>query len=410
MTELQKKRIRDLGRVVTGKTPPTEQAEYFEGEELFVSPKDLSRDSYYVETTQTQISEKALEKFRGQVIPRDAVMFTSLSFAFGKMGLASRRCMTNQQINSVVVNEENAAKYVYYLLRVYEPFIFSYNSGIDTPIVPKSVFENIPVLVPKRDTQRKIAATLSAYDDLIANNRRRIALLERMAEEIYREWFVRLRFPGAPYTKIVKGVPDDWTMEKLPIVANITYGFPFAGDRFNNVGMGKMIVRIRDVLEGSSRDFTDEVGPDKCLVKAGDLLIGMDGEFHMNHWVGDEAWLVQRVCKVAPKEERLRGYLALALGAPIKHYEQTIVGATVGHLGAQHLTAIDVLIPPASLNEGLLGLNAVLDQKLGLAKQCLLLAKTRDALLPRLISGMLKVDHLDIGLPPPMLTDTEAAA
>ena len=396
--------VRDLGRVVTGKTPPTGSAEYFEGgDELFVSPKDLSRSSYYVDKTETRITERALQKFKGQVIPRNTVMFTSLSFAFGKMGIAAQRCMTNQQINSVVVDAEHDFKFVYYLLRAYESIIFSFNSGIDTPIVPKSVFESIQINVPAdRVAEEKIAAILSAYDDLIANNQRRIALLESMAEEIYREWFVRNRPAGAETAEARRVVQERWTTRTLPEVASITYGFPFAGERFNTAAVGKPIVRIRDVLVGRTDDYTDEVANDKYLVRAGDLLIGMDGEFHMNHWVGDEAYLVQRVCRVEARDAHLRAYLSHALRVPVRYFQETIVGATVGHLGAKHLNSIQIVVPDTGFQPNLERLNELLDLKLALAKQSLALSRSRDALLPRLISGKLKVDHLDIQLPPSM--------
>lgn len=274
----------------------------------------------------------------------------------------------------------------------------------------QDIVARITFPAPAVEVQRRIAAILSAYDDLIANNQRRISLLEGMAEEIYREWFVRMRFPGHATTPIHNRVPAGWTTKKLSEVASITYGFPFAGERFNDQGVGKPIIRIRDVPRGSSVDFTEEIGPDKCIVRSGDFLIGMDGEFHMNHWVGGEAWLVQRVCRIIPNEDKLRAYLPLALRAPVKHFEQTIVGATVGHLGAKHLNAIDVLLPPSCADDVLDALNNILEQKLALAKKSLLLAGTRDALLPRLISGKLKVDHLDIRLPPSMRADAEAMA
>lgn len=410
MSDWQPLKIGDLGRVVTGKTPPTESTEYYDGDELFVSPKDLTWNSYYVDSTATRISEKALDKFKGQVIPRDTVMFTSLSFAFGKMGIASRSCITNQQINSIIVNDRHCSRFVYYLLRAYEPHIFAYNSGIDTPIVPKSVFERIPVLVPGKAEQEKIASLLSSYDDLIANNQRRIALLESMAEEIYREWFVRMRFLGFTNSASRVNPPAGWSYVDLPKLASITYGFTFAGDRFSELEVGKKIIRIRDVLAGDSKTYTDEVADDKYVVRAGDLLIGMDGEFHMNHWVAEDAFLVQRTCRVAPKQERLRAYVAHALKAPISHYQQTIVGATVGHLGAKHLNAIKLLVPPESLNPRLELLNQLLDQRLALSKQNLRLAKSRDALLPRLISGKLRVEALDIQFPPSMQPPPAEAA
>ena len=216
--------IKQLGRVVTGKTPPTGSQEYYGGDELFVSPKDLTRDSCFVSETETKITSRALEKFKGQVIPKNSVMFTSLSFAFGKMGITTRPCITNQQINTVVPNGEHNYRFVYYLLRTYESIIFSYNSGIDTPIVPKSVFEKIQVRCPDLDLQEKIAAALSAYDDLIDNNRRRIKLLDRMAEELYREWFVRFRFPGYQQVSLEKGIPRGWKLVKLAGAFNYTGG------------------------------------------------------------------------------------------------------------------------------------------------------------------------------------------
>ena len=75
--------------------------------------------------------------------------------------------------------------------------------------------KKLPIVFPKIATQEKIAAILTAYDDLIENNRQRIGLLEKMAEEIYREWFVRLRFPGHEHTPVHKGVPDGWAEETI---------------------------------------------------------------------------------------------------------------------------------------------------------------------------------------------------
>ncbi|MCW0459556.1 hypothetical protein NB717_000624 [Xanthomonas sacchari] len=263
-----------------------------------------------------------------------------------------------------------------------------------------TVAKELKLRLPPRLEQDKIAAVLVGLNDLIANNQRRIALLESMAEEIYREWFVRMRFPDAANGVTRVNPPADWSSIDLPKLASITYGFTFAGERFSELEVGRKIIRIRDVLAGDSKTYTDEIADDKYIVRAGDLLIGMDGEFHMNHWIADDAYLVQRTCRVAPKQERLRAYVAHALKAPISHYQQTIVGATVGHLGAKHLNAIKLLVPPESLNPQLELLNQLLEQRLVLSKQNLRLAKSRDALLPRLISGKLRVDALDIQFPP----------
>lgn len=220
----ENKTIASLGKVVTGKTPPKEQVEYWDGTELFVSPKDMERDSTYIYKTQASITPIALRKFKTQTLPRNAVMYTALSYGFGKIGIAPKKLLTNQQINSIIVNDENDFRFVYYLLRISTPYIFSYNSGIDTPIVPKSVFEKIRLLVPDLPIQQKIGDILFAYDVLIENNNRRIELLEKAAQELFKEWFVRMRFPGYRDTNFHHGIPDGWKMVKLGTLVQFKRG------------------------------------------------------------------------------------------------------------------------------------------------------------------------------------------
>jgi len=228
-----------------------------------------------------------------------------------------------------------------------------------------------------------------------------------MAEEIYREWFVRMRFPGHEKAKVVKGVPEGWNVRKLPMVADVTYGFPFQGNRFNATCTGKPIIRIRNIPDSSTQDYTDEVVSDKYIVKIGDLLIGMDGEFHINHWCGEQAYLVQRVCRIKARNPLFEGYLAKAINLPVKHYESILMGATVGHLGAMHLNSINILMPPEELHDHIRIFNELLNQKLSLSSTIRTLQKTRDLLLTRIISGKLSIENLDIQFPASMQGEME---
>lgn len=323
-----------------------------------------------------------------------------------------RYLISQSQMKMTVDPSKADPLYLYYYFRLPSSVSYIENHALQSgvPHINLSILRKLEVLTPPPPVQNKIAAVLTSYDDQITNNQRRITLLESMAEEIYREWFVRMRFPDAPHGLSRVNPPADWLPIELPRIASITYGFTFAGDRFTEAEVGKKIIRIRDVLTGDSKTYTDEIADEKYVVRAGDLLIGMDGEFHMNHWIAEDAYLVQRTCRLVPKQDRLRAFLAHALKAPISHYQQTIVGATVGHLGARHLNAIKLLIPPESLNAQLEQLNNLQDQRLVLSKTNLQLAKCRDSLLPRLISGKLRVDHLDIQYPPSMKTELAKAA
>ena len=309
--------------------------------------------------------------------------------------------------NAVILRPKDMLdkNFLFYLLKsdMFKGYIINTAQGAanQASITLDSIFR-FPFYRPSSEIQQKIAAILLSYDDLIENNKRRIAILEKMAEEIYREWFVRFRFPNYQNTEFEKGIPKGWEVKKLPEIADITYGFPFQANRFNELGMGKPIIRIRNIPNSNTNDFTDEVVNEKYLVNTGDFIVGMDGEFHMNHWYGEEAYLVQRVCKIIAKETHMSGYLSRALKDPIKHYESILLGATVGHLGAKHLNDIDILIPPKELHQKMLTFNQLELQKKNLALINVNLKKTRNQLLPRLISGKLSVENLDIQFPPSM--------
>lgn len=421
MSEWQPLKIRDLGRVVTGKTPPTESAEYYDGSELFVSPKDLTWNSYYVDSTATRISEKALDKFKGQVIPRDAVMFTSLSFAFGKMGIASRSCITNQQINSIIVNDRHCARFVYYLLRAYEPYIFAYNSGIDTPIVPKSVFERIPVLVPGKTTQEKLAALLSAYDDLIANNQRRIALLESMAEEIYREWFVRMRFPGSKSAVFDKGVPTNWTHEPILDAFKFYGGATPAKDNPRFWVDGEVHWYTPTDITGASSPYLEE-SADKCtdeglqscsanLFPAYSIMMTSRATIGAIGINCAPACTNQGFITCIPNQRYPLTYLYHWLKLAKPHFEMLSGGATFAELTKGTFKRIRILTPPEALVAAYeQQARPMFDQVELLTKMNRRLCATRDLLLPRLISGKLRVDALDIQFPPSMQPPPAEAA
>jgi type I restriction enzyme, S subunit len=302
------------------------------------------------------------------------------------------------------VAENTNLKFYYYFLKSIG--LERLNSDAAVPGLSRSHVHRMNFNFPSLKNQKKIAAILSAYDDLIENNSKRIKILETMAEEIYKEWFVRMRFPRYESTKNVKNIPIGWRLKRLPAVAKIQYGYPFQSNRFNDQRIGTKLVRIRNIPRSQSSDYTDEIVDAKYIVNNGDLLVGMDGEFHINHWYDDRAYLVQRVCKLTPIDSLYRGYISFAIRSPIKFYESILMGATVGHLGAKHLNSIEILMPPKT-TEYLEVFNNLIDQITDLALSNKNLSNTKDLLLSRLMSGKINVEDLDIEYPPSMVIEKE---
>ena len=401
--ESQFKKLTEVGSVNRGKSKhrPRNAPELYGGPYPFIQTGDVKHANFFITDYTQTYSERGLAQ--SKLWQPGTLCITIAANIADTAILKIPACFPDSIIGFIPKKGKSDVRFTKYCLDTYKTQLQLISQGTTQDNLSQGKLLSLRFRIPEYDQQRQIAAILSAYDELIDNNQRRIALLEKMAEEIYREWFVRLRFPGHEKVKVLKGIPIGREQKCLPELANITYGFAFDGSRFNTEGRGKPIIRIRNIPESVTTDYTDEVVGDKYIVRNGDLLVGMDGEFHINHWQGDDAYLVQRVCKIEAKNPVLSGYLAHAIRAPIKHFESILMGATVGHLGAMHLKSISLLVPPKHLQERLHVLNDMHRQKLQLAKVVRALSRTRDALLPRLISGKLSVENLDIQFPPSMM-------
>ena len=214
-------------------------------------------------------------------------------------------------------------------------------------------------------------------------------MLEEAAQRLYKEWFIDLRFPGHENTKIVDGVPEGWEKKKLIDLVDVQYGYAFDGHLFNSKEEGTPIVRIRNIPDGYTNDYTTEEANESYIINDGDILVGMDGIFHINTWSGGKAFLVQRACSFRPKDDSMKGFILQAIYEPIKFFENTVVGATVAHLGKKHIDSIELLV---SKNVSLYKpFEKMFNERQTLKSQLRLLTEARDRLLPKLMSGEITV-------------------
>ena len=247
---------------------------------------------------------------------------------------------------------------------------------------------SLTIRLPQKETQKRIANILFHYDNLIKNNQKQIKLLEEAAQRLYKEWFVDLRFPGHEDTPIVDGVPEGWKCECLIDIADVLYGYAFDSSLFNSDKHGMPIIRIRNIPDGTSTDYTTESADNRYLIYNGDIVVGMDGEFHINSWSGITSYLVQRSCCFRAHNPKMQGWLLWALFEPIKYFEKTVVGATVAHLGKKHIDTITLLTSPNQYYEPF---TSFFGKRQVLLNQNQKLAEARDRLLPKLMSGEIEV-------------------
>ena len=190
--------ISDFGEIVTGKTQSSNNPEDFGDETLFITPSD-DFDHKYISTTARFLSSDGVEKLKSKLLPPESVLVTCIGSDMGKLAMNALPAITNQQINSIVVDKSKYdPSYVYYKLKKSYEVLRQYSTGSTAiPLLNKTDFSNIEITVEDNlSTQQKIAAVLTALDAKIELNQRINAELESMAKTLYDYWFVQTKKVG----------------------------------------------------------------------------------------------------------------------------------------------------------------------------------------------------------------------
>ena len=295
----------------------------------------------------------------------------------------------------------NDPKFIYYLLKLlhFEKF----DAGAANPTLNRNHIHSLKIKVPKKEFRRKIANILSAYDELIENNKKRIKLLEEMAEEIYKEWFVRMRFPGYEKTKFFNeqgkqvphgtngALPEGWEKVKINEVTN-----NYDNKRKPLSSMDRLEIQGRYPYYGAAKiiDYiNDFIFEGKYLLIAEDGSVITNDGYPVLQFVNEKFWVSNHAHVLEGKYPISTEYLYLSLSKyPIIGL---VTGAAQPKINQENLNRITLLKPSVfyceKFNEICIPL---FDEILILNKKNLLLQETRDLLLPRLMSGKLNVEEL----------------
>ena len=262
------------------------------------------------------------------------------------------------------------------------------------------------VWIPSLDIQKRIGRILTDIDNKIAINRQINDNLEAMAKQLYDYWFVQFDFPneeGKPYKssggsmvwneKLKRELPQGWTAANIFDELSVQYGFPFSTDLFTEEPTNIPVVRIRDILENSVSAYSREEADEKYKLQKQDLLIGMDGNFHMNYWNDNVSYLNQRSVRLRANPNSTVSILQARYDiAPyIKAKELRAKGSTVGHLSDKDLKELFVLVSPNAdfRNKFDSMLAEIIENRCEIES----LTKQRDELLPLLMNGQATVNY-----------------
>lgn len=286
------------------------------------------------------------------------------------------------------------------------------NTTVQTTINLKDL-RQLPIPMPESQERDAIERLLCSLDDRIDLLHQTNTTLESIAQALFKSWFIDFDpvhakaegrepegmdtvtaalFPAEFEESPLGLIPKGWHVGDVYEIAEVKYGAPFASKLFNTEGDGLPLVRIRDLKDEAPGVWTPEVHPKGYQLQAGDLVVGMDGEFRAYLWGGQAAWMNQRICLFKPINSHSAPFVRLAIAAPLAHVEATETATTVIHLGKGDIDRFRVVVPPKKVAEAFASIVQPAYDRIVAGKQAArTLAELRDGLLPRLISGKLRL-------------------
>lgn len=335
------------------------------------------------------------------------MVVTGRSGSLGSVQYIEGKCWPLNTTLYVKDFKSNYPRYVYYFLKTMH--LEQYNAGAGVPTLNQNHLHSLKINIHEKDVQRRVASILSAYDNLIENNNKRIRLLEQMAENLYKEWFVRFRFPGHEKAEFENGLPTGWKEWKLGEwgIKLDTGNRPKGGidDTLSDgiPSLGAEAIKDLASFDYSStkyipREFYEKMkrgrntGNDILLYKdgayIGKVTLFRDGFPFSEYAINEHVFFISPTAKVY----QTYLYFTLHQEAYFSLMQNLNRNAAQPGLSRPDIVRVKIMVPSESIIEEY---NKKIEPMLSiifkLAKQNAFLAKQRDLLLPRLMSGKLEV-------------------
>ena len=257
-----------------------------------------------------------------------------------------------------------------------------------------------PLPLPPLPIQQRIAGILSAYDELIENSQRRIKILKSMARALYREWFVHFRFPGHEHHPRVPSPlgesPKGWEVKSFSELASYVNGYPFKPAQLGTEG--KPIIKIKELKAGIVADTPRNLGddiPEKYHISDGAVLFSWSADLDTYLWMGGDGLLNQHLFTVLPGNGLSHAFCLHSLKEAMPRFRALSLGATMHHIKRSALDQVFTVVAPETTRRRFdVLVEPMHTQLITLTRQVQNLRRTRDLLLPRLLSGQINMETI----------------
>lgn len=378
-------RLKDIGQIITGNTPPTSKPEYYGDYMPFIKATDIPIGVKCTLVTEQSYSKLAAEKYKKSLVPKGSTCVVTIGSIGKKMTYAHTDLFVNQAINAIVPKDSYDNEYIFYNVRCSVlPQLKKLDSGTTSgrENISKTSFSSIRIPVIKdKNVQRRIGVILSTYDSLIENNTKRIRILEKMAENLYKEWFVRFRFPGHENVKMVNGLPNGWKKGALSDVCEFKRGKNITSSEMKD---GTIPVISAGITPSGFHSHANVYGISVTMSSSG-ANAGYIAVHYSDIWAADCSYIEEASTPcIYYVYELLNNIRSI-----INNFQR---GAAQPHVYPKDINRIKMIIPSEDIRKKANEKIGVIHRQIdNLQRQNSLLARQRDLLLPRLMSGKLEV-------------------
>ena len=410
--EFSKIKISDIGRIVTGKTPKTSIPENYGGNIPFLTPSDNLSNKYVPKTTKT-ITELGLSEVKNCLLPANSICVSCIGSDLGKVVLTTTPLVTNQQFNSIIPSNDFDSDFIYYLMTIIGKQInFLSKTSTAVPIINKSTFSNLDVFVPSLNDQIHIAKILSSLDDKIELNRQINDNLEQQAQALFKSWFVDFEpFKDGEFVDSELGmIPKGWRVGNIGDYCKIRSGYAFKSSWWTDNGV--KIIKIRNITESGTLDMSDcsHVLSHNCekavdfKALTGDLIIAMTGatigKFCIIPKHSEEYYINQRVGKFFLGNKPLEKLPFIHCLLKMESISADIInkgqGSAQPNISGSDIESTRIIFPPENIIDSFNRLLKPYYEKLiHNTSNNSSIENLRDTLLPRLMSGELKINEIN---------------
>ncbi len=383
MSEWKECTIGDLGKIITGKTPRTAISENYGGKIPFLSPSD-NMELKYVDKTNKTLTEQGVDEVKNCLLPANAVCVSCIGSDLGKVLVTTHPTVTNQQINSIIVNESNDTDFIYYLMTIVGKHLnFISKTSTAVPIINKTTFSNYKISVPLLSEQKKIASILTSLDEKIETNRKINARLEELAQAIFKSWFIDFEPFGGQ-------MPEDWKIGCLSDIAYIIMGQSPNGNSLNNNQDGMIFYQGKTEFNErfpSIKNFTTEI---TRVAPANSILLSVRAPVGEVNITLNDCCIGRGIASINFRYGT-NSFLYLLLKNKADYFNIFDQGGTVfGCINKKALIEMPIIIPAPSIIESFNNILSPVDEEIERrSKESSRLAALRDTLLPKLMSGEL---------------------